>query len=233
LIEYTSRRMLDFVASFTDPAQLPSARAAWRRLEGARQAAYDEPWSHAVLRALELEDYQQLEAPPPGWIARRLGISLELERASLAVLERSQQIERRGDRYLPAEVQSVDTRADPERARELRAGWAKVGVERLRAGAPGLLSYNLGMVSRADLKRLEQLQRAHYRKLVNIIAESSPAECVVLYAAQLLELRGPGGALPGGAVPSSPVQSDEIPSGNVPGGNDPKRAHPNDASRGR
>ena len=80
---------------------------------------------------------------------------------------------------MPAEVQSVDTRADPERARELRAGWAKVGVERLRAGAPGLLSYNLGMVSRADLKRLEQLQRAHYRKLVNIIAESSPAECVV------------------------------------------------------
>lgn len=192
LLEYTSRRLLDFVASFTDPEQLPSARAAWRRLQGARQAAYDEPWSHAVLRALELEDYQQLEAPPPGWLARRLGISAELERASLAVLERSRQIAREGGRYVPAEVQSVDTRADPERARELRAGWATVGVERLRAGAPGLLSYNLGMVSRADLKRLEQLQRAHYRKLVNIIAESSPAECVVLYAAQLLELRGPG-----------------------------------------
>ena len=29
-----------------------------------------------------------------------------------------------------------------------------------------------------------------YRKLVNIIAESEPGECVVLYAAQLLELRG-------------------------------------------
>ena len=64
-----------------------------------------------------------------------------------------------------------------------------MGVERLRAGAAGLLSYNLSTVSRADLQRLEQLQRAHYRQLVHLIAESSPGECVVLYAAQLLELR--------------------------------------------
>jgi hypothetical protein len=52
-----------------------------------------------------------------------------------------------------------------------------------------VLSYNLSAVSRADLQRLEQLQRAYYREMVSIIAESAPAECVVLYAAQLLELR--------------------------------------------
>jgi len=91
----------------------------------------------------------------------------------------------------PRELQSVDTRADPERARNLRASWASVGVERLRAGAPGLLSYNLGMVSRADLERIERLQRAHHKKIVNLIAESTPGECVVLYSAQLLELAGP------------------------------------------
>jgi hypothetical protein len=39
LIEFTSRRLLDFVASFTDPALLPSAREAWRLLQGAREAA--------------------------------------------------------------------------------------------------------------------------------------------------------------------------------------------------
>lgn len=189
VIEYTSRRVLDFVAAFTDPEQLPSAREAWRLLQGARSAAYDEPWSHAVLRTLELEEYQRLPAPAPGWIARRLGIPLELEQSSLQVLERSGQAQLREGRYTPTRVLTVDTRADPERARELRAGWAAVGVERLRAGAPGVLSYNLGTVSRADLQRLEQLQRAHYRKLVNVIAESAPGECVVLYAAQLLELR--------------------------------------------
>lgn len=105
------------------------------------------------------------------------------------MLESSGQVQLRGGHYTPTRVLTVDTRADPERARELRAGWAAVGVERLRAGAAGLLSYNLSTVSRAGLQRLEQLQRAHYRKLVNVIAESEPGECVVLYAAQLLELR--------------------------------------------
>jgi hypothetical protein len=99
-------------------------------------------------------------------------------------------VQQSGGRYEPTQIQSVDTRADPERARALRASWACVGVERLRAGAPGLISYNLGMVSRADLERIERLQRAHYKKIVNVIAESAPGECVVLYSAQLLELRG-------------------------------------------
>ena len=190
LIEYTSRRLLDFVAAFTDPEGLPSARAAWRLLQGARQAAYDEPWSHAVLRALELDEYRALPAHEPGWIARRLGISDALEQSSLDILLRSGQAQPSGGRYEPTQIQSVDTRADPERARALRASWAAVGVERLRAGAPGLLSYNLGMVSRSDLERIERLQRAHYKKIVNLIAESAPGECVVLYSAQLLELKG-------------------------------------------
>jgi hypothetical protein len=60
----------------------------------------------------------------------------------------------------------------------------------LRAGAPVLLSYNLSTVSRADLERLERLQRAYYREFVNIVAGSAPGECVVLFSAQLLELRG-------------------------------------------
>lgn len=72
----------------------------------------------------------------------------------------------------------------------MRASWAAVGVERLRAGARGVLSYNLGMVSRSDLESIERLQRAHYKKIVNIIAESAPGECVMLYSAQLLELKG-------------------------------------------
>jgi hypothetical protein len=188
LIDFTSRRLLDFISAFIDPAELPSARSAWQLLQGARQAAYDEPWSHAVLRALELLDYRALPAHQPGWLARRLGISEALEHQSLGVLERSGQVRFAGGRYEPTQIQSVDTRADPERARELRARWATAGIERLRAGAEGLLSYNLSTVSRADLARLEQLQRAHYRRLVNIIAESQPGECVVLYSAQLLEL---------------------------------------------
>jgi hypothetical protein len=190
LIEFTSRRVLDFVASFTDPQRLPSAREAWNLLQGARRAAYEQPWSQAVLRALELEEYRRLPKHRPGWVEQRLGMAASLEQDCLLSLERSGQIEFNGTHYEPTRIQVVDTRADPQRARELRANWASEGVERLRGGAPGLLSYNLGTVSRAGLDRLQRLQRAYYRELVNIIAESSPAECVVLYSAQLLELQG-------------------------------------------
>lgn len=130
----------------------------------------------------------------PGWLARRLGIDEALEHRGLEVLEGSGQIRFADGHHEPTEIQLVDTRADPERARALRARWAAAGIERLSAGAPGLLAYNLSTISRADLERIEQLQRAHYRKLANLIAESTPGECVVLYSAQLLELRGTGGS---------------------------------------
>ena len=60
LLQAVSLRLLDFTAGLVDPAQLPSLAVPWRRLEAARRTAYDFPLSHAVLRALELEAYQEL-----------------------------------------------------------------------------------------------------------------------------------------------------------------------------
>jgi hypothetical protein len=188
MLDHASHRLLDFISSFTDPEELPSVRNEWQLLRLAREAAYEQPWSHAILRALELDAYRTLECHQPGWLARRLGIDEGLERACLTVLEQTRQIAWANDHYVPTNSLVVDTRQDPKRALELRAGWARVGLERLRGGAAGLLAYNLSSISRVDLARIERLQRAHHRELVNIIAESSPAECVVLYSAQLLEL---------------------------------------------
>jgi transcriptional regulator with XRE-family HTH domain len=101
LVEVTSQRLLDFVAAFTDPEQLPSARSAWRGLQAAREAAYGQPWSHAVLRALELDEYRALPAHQPGWIARRLGIAEALEQSSLDVLLRSGQVQLQAGRFEP------------------------------------------------------------------------------------------------------------------------------------
>ena len=55
-------------------------------LQAARKAAYDVPWSHAVLRTLELTDYAELDRHRPGWIARRIGISRDEEERCLATL---------------------------------------------------------------------------------------------------------------------------------------------------
>ena len=191
MIEVTSLRLLDFVACFADPRALPSIARDFSELESARRLAYEHPFSHAVLRVLELEDYQRLARHQPGFIAERLGIDRDAEQRYLSLLVESGQIRRVRGRYRLARVQTVDTRDKPELSRKLRAFWARVGVERLEAGGSGTYSYNLFCVSRADLARIRALHRNYFRELRAIVAASQPAECVALAIVNLLELAEP------------------------------------------
>jgi transcriptional regulator with XRE-family HTH domain len=188
VVEASSRRVLDFVASFADPATMPSVKEEWARLVEARELAYQLPWTHAVLKALSLEGYTQLKCHDPHFIPRATGADPSVVAECLAVLERTQQVHWNGQRYEETAPDAVDTRSDPTRARELKAWWARVALERLEGGDPGLFSYNLSAVSRRDLSALEQLHRNTYREMMRIIAGSQPAECVVLYNAQFLPL---------------------------------------------
>ena len=88
----------------------------------------------------------------------------------------------------PVPVRTIDTRRDPEAARQLKAWWAKVGSDRFKAGAEGVFSYNLFGVSHADYGRIEALQRAYFREIRNIVAESEPVETVAVVNLQLFSL---------------------------------------------
>jgi transcriptional regulator with XRE-family HTH domain len=190
MIHATSGRLLDFIACFTDPETLPCASRTWRELVESRDIAYRLPWSHAVLRALELEEYQALPRHDSAWLAARLGAPEQTVDEALAALERVGQVHCGATHYKETAPETVDTRVDPERARQLKEWWAKLGVQRLSTGAPGLFSFNLSAVSRRDLERLQQIQRRAYREMSQVIAESKPAECVVLHSAMLLPLDG-------------------------------------------
>lgn len=196
LVEVTSLRLLDFVACFVDPRELSSVAREFNELQSARRLAYEHPFSHAVLRVLELEDYQRLPRHVPGFIAERLGITREDEEHYLSLLLESGQVRREKGRYRLARVQTVDTRDAPELSRKVRAFWARVAVERLEAGNPGTFSYNLFSVSRADLARIRALHSAFFRELRAIVAASEPAECVALAIVNLLELTPPDSASP-------------------------------------
>lgn len=189
-IEVTSLRLLDFVASFVDPALLPSLEKSWHKLQEARRAAYEMPWSHAVLRALELEQYQRLPRHEDGWLARKLGLSRELEQQALTLLENTGQIQFEDGHWQIVETQTIDTRSDPIAARQLKAWWFQVGRERFLSNATGVFSYNLFGVSNKDLARLEELQRAHFRELRSIVAQSEPVETVAVVNLQLFTLLG-------------------------------------------
>jgi len=188
LIEVTSLRLLDVVAALVDPLEVPSLAARWQELQAARRAAYQRPWSHAVLRALELRQYQELPAHEPGWLGRILGLDQAEEEACLELLADTGQIELRQKKWRVRQVLTVDTRKDPEAARHLKAWWARVGNERFLAHTEGVFSYNLFGVSNADLERIEALQRAYFRELRSIVAQSEPVENVAVVNLQLFSL---------------------------------------------
>lgn len=189
MLEATSLRVLDFVAAFVDPQKLPSVKDSWERLEAGRRAAFQLPWSHAVLRVLELESYRAEEAHRPGFIAAALGISLEEERQCVEALTTSGQLEWEGARYRVNE-RLTDTSNNPEAGRALKIWWTEQALERLRQDREGLYSYNLFAVSERDYQRLRQLHLDYFRELRSIVAESQPAQRVVLAHFQLLPLAG-------------------------------------------
>jgi transcriptional regulator with XRE-family HTH domain len=187
LIEATSLRVLDFLAQIVDPEELPSVKEAWRQIQSARRMVSQVPWSPAVLLVLQTADYRALPAHEPGWIARRLGIPEDVEDECLDLLRTSGQIHRDGRRWRVSRVQAIDTRADPDAGRRLKRWWAQVGIDRMDS-APGLFSYNVFSVSRADLERLEEMHRSYFRALRAVVADSEPAECVAVANLQLFAL---------------------------------------------
>jgi DNA-binding phage protein len=188
LIEKTSLRLLDFVASFVDPKQLPSVCRAWEELEATRRAAFDMPWTQAVLRTLELRDYVDLERHVPGWIAKRISITQTEEQQCLQLLARTHQISFRQGHWQLRDVMAVDTRRDPAAERQVKRWWNEVALGRLDQGASGISSYNVFAVSEKDLATIDDLYRAYFRQIRAIIAQSEPSERVVLASMQLVAL---------------------------------------------
>jgi transcriptional regulator with XRE-family HTH domain len=188
LLESTTHRVLDFIAAFTDPARLPSVAQAWRIHLASRNAAFDAPWSHAVLRTLELDAYARVTAPKPGWIAERLGIAIDEEERCLRLLAESRQIKREGQHWVVDEQAVVDTGQDATRARELRRFWLAEALQRFDAGARGAFGYNLFTVSDKDYEALKLLYLQYFENMRNLVATSSPGQKLVLYCGQLVEM---------------------------------------------
>ena len=190
IVEATSLRALDWIAAFVDPAQLPALRVQWKQLEAARNAGYDEPWTLGVIRALELEAYRTSTRPAPGWVAKRLGIPLEVEARCLALLEASGLIrfDDKRKRYRIVAGAALDARRDPERAKSLRKWWGERALERFGEGDDRIFSYNVFGISERDYQRLRELHRAYFQELRTIVAASQPVERVVLANVQLIGL---------------------------------------------
>lgn len=187
----TTLRLLDFVAIFTDPAQLDATRHAYAELEAQRELAYASPWSHALLRALELDAYASASGDRTAWLAARLGITADQVTRDLQALERAGQVQRHAGLYRPSQVLSIDTRTDFDHNLRLKAFWASVATERLahhHKQSPNLFSYNLFAISEADLQRVRRLHIEYYERVRQLVASARGADRVVLLNLQLVAL---------------------------------------------
>jgi hypothetical protein len=138
--------------------------------------------------SLELEDYARLPAHRAGFIAERLGISSEDEQMYLDALVAAGQARSDGTHYVPTAIQTVDTRSDARRAASLRNFFSRLATERAAQSAQGTSGYNVFAVSRADYRRIVELQRNYFAQLRAIVAESTPTQVVGLASTHLLIL---------------------------------------------
>jgi len=190
LVEVLSLRLLELLAGLVGEERLPSLRDDMARRRAARDAAFERPWSHAVLRGLELASYCALPAHQPGFLAEKLGISVREEQACLGLLERSGQIERRAGRFVPRSVDSVDLRDEVVRLRALKSFWLDVAKAQLQAGSAGIFGFNLFAIAERDLAEVRFHYLEFYKQLQNVVARSSPSEQLMLFSAQLFRLDG-------------------------------------------
>jgi transcriptional regulator with XRE-family HTH domain len=188
LADASSRRVVDLVAAFEDPTRLPAVREAWARLQLLRQAAQDMPWSHAVLRTLELRGLPSGCSAQRRFIASRLDRPLEEVSRALDVMVQAGQVTSTSSGYILTDVETINTNQSAEQAERLHRFWWQTASERLQRGAPGHFGYSLFAVARADLERLSTLHLQYVRAMQDVIAASSPADCVGLYCSHLLEL---------------------------------------------
>ena len=187
VVQAASLRVVDLVAALVDPKEVPEISELWERLEARRHGAARHPWTQAVLRALELEAYVTSPKHEPGWIAARLGIDPDREATCLSFMEQTGQISWNGTHFRP-EPLAVDTGRYPAVDRELKAHWAQVAADQIRAGSPGQFSYNVFAVSRADLERIREMHLDYYYALRTVVGESTPSEVVAVANVQLFAL---------------------------------------------
>lgn len=189
LVEAASFRLVDLLVALVEPASIPAIVDPWRRLEARRRGAGEAPWTQAILRVLELQEYRAMRAHEPGWIAARIGISGEEEARCLGLLRDSGQAVWTGTHFQP-ELRAVDTRQSAEVSRRLKAHWTRVAAERIDAGADGQFSYNVFAVSRSDFARLREAHLDYFRTLRAIVAESTDDDIVAVANVQLFALTG-------------------------------------------
>ncbi len=187
LLDAITGRLHEWAHVLVGVENVPSLYGRYMEIQAARRLALERPWSEALLRILETENYRKSKKHSDHDLAQRLGIEEDEVRDLLLALLEAGVVERSKKLYSVAENLTVDTTSSPEELRQVRKHWAQVGLRRLDEMRPDdWFAYNVIAVSEADSERVERRLRAAYREVRSIVAESAPAERGAVLMMQLL-----------------------------------------------
>jgi hypothetical protein len=187
-VDALTGRLPDLVAGLVSIETVPSLVARHRAMRAARRVAFDAPWSEAVLRVLDTNDYQALTTHDDDFVARRLDIPLEVAISALHQLETAGVVRLEKGLWRQDRPLSVDTRGARDDLSALLRHWSAVGYRRIvERRSSDLFSYNVMSISRADYERIRELLRHTFREIRSIVAASEPNEQVALLNLQLLD----------------------------------------------
>lgn len=186
LVDAITGRVSDFVAELVPIADVPALQEQHQRRSAARRLAFEQPWTEAILRVLEIPaDPQRTTA---SWVASVLELDEAIVKESLDLMERAGVIRHTKDGYEASEPLTVDTRAAPQVVQVLKTHWARTAMERIRSPSErDLFSYNVCSIAARDLDRIREILRATFREVRSIVAASEPEETVALMNLQLVE----------------------------------------------
>ncbi|HET7541251.1 MAG TPA: DUF4423 domain-containing protein [Polyangiaceae bacterium] len=187
-VDAITGRLPDLVAALVAIEEVPSLLARYQSMQAAKRLAFDAPWTEAVLRVLEIEDYRRLTAHDDAFVAQRLDIPIEVARDALQRLETAAVIRLENGLWRQARPLSVDTRGAKGQLDAQLRHWSGVSYRRIIARRPrDLFAYNVMSCSHADYERIRELWRRTFREMQSIVAASEPTERVALLNLQLLE----------------------------------------------
>ena len=189
MLDAATGRLPDFIAAFVSMDAVPSMRRRYEAASAARRAAYEAPWTEAILRVLETVAYQRLPRHEDVWVARQLGISLAEVKASLQLLRKAGAIRRKQRLLTIVEESSVDTRGEPDRVTALLSHWSGVATSRVATRRKeDFFAYNVCSLSTEDYDYARTILRDAFREIRSLVSASHPVERVALVNVQLVHL---------------------------------------------
>ncbi len=187
LLDGITGRASDLVAELVDIKSVPALASLHKERTAAKDLAFVEPWTEAVMRLLETEAYVHLPQHDPVWISQKLGIATQLvERCTQLMLEAGA-IRQEDGRLRPTESLTVYTGSNRRQVLQLKEHWSEVARTRVQQAKPqDWFSYNLMSLTHADLENVEALLKNTYSEIRSIVATSQPEQTVALVQLSLV-----------------------------------------------